>query len=121
MEAMATITVVISESPYGRLNALTGLRFAAQALTDGHKVNIFFIQDGVQVPKKKLPEGLPEERFSIRQWLNKVIKGGAEIKVCGFCADWRGLTQDDYVEKAKVAAMRDLVEWTTKSDKTITF
>jgi sulfur relay (sulfurtransferase) complex TusBCD TusD component (DsrE family) len=40
---MATITVVISKPPYGRLNALTGLRFATQALTDGHKVNVFFM------------------------------------------------------------------------------
>ena len=118
---MATITVVITESPYGRLNALTGLRFASQALTDGHKVNVFFIQDGVQVPKKKLPEGLPEERFDIRGWLNKVSKGGAEMKVCGFCASWRGQTQDDYVEKAKIAAMSDLDDWTIESDKVVTF
>ena len=120
-DAMATVTVVITESPYGRLNALTGLRYAAQALMDGHEVNVFFIQDGVQVPTKKLAKGLPEERFNVQEWLEKVIEGGAEIKVCGFCADWRGLTQDDYLEKAKVAAMSDLVEWTIKSDKVVTF
>ena len=118
---MAIITVVISNLPYGRLNALTGLRFATQALTDGHKVNVFFMQDGVQVPKKDTPEGLPEGRFDVRGWLNKVINGGAEIKVCGFCSDWRGLTQDDYIEKAKIASMKDFVDWAIESDKIVTF
>jgi tRNA 2-thiouridine synthesizing protein D len=118
---MATITVVISKPPYGRLNALTGLSFATQALTDGHKVNVFFMQDGVQVPKKGTPEGLPGERFDVRGWLNKVINGGAEMKVCGFCANWRGLTQDDYIEKAKVVSMKDFVDWTIESDKVVSF
>lgn len=118
---MVTVTVVITESPYGSLNALTGLRFAAQALADGHEVNVFFIQDGVQVPTKRLPEGLTEERLNIRGWLNKVVEGGAELKVCGFCTSWRGLTQDDYLEKARIATMSDLVEWTIKSDKVVTF
>lgn len=118
---MVTITVVVTEAPYGRLNALSGLRFAAQALADGHKVNVFFIQDGVQVPIKKLPEGLTEERFNVRGWLNEVIDGGAEIKICGFCANWRGMTQDDFIEKSQIASMSDLVEWTTTSDKVVTF
>jgi sulfur relay (sulfurtransferase) complex TusBCD TusD component (DsrE family) len=118
---MATITVLISNPPYGRLNALTGLRFATQALTDGHKVNVFFIQDGVLVPKKDTPEGLPVERFDVRGWLNQVINGGAEMKVCGFCSDWRGLTQDDYIKETKVASMKDLVDWTIESDKVVTF
>jgi sulfur relay (sulfurtransferase) complex TusBCD TusD component (DsrE family) len=118
---MVAITVVISEAPFGRLNALTGLRLAAQALAEGHKVNVFFIQDGVQVPLKKLPEGLREEKFNVREWLNKVIDGGAEIKICGFCADWRGMTDEDFIEKANIATMSDLVEWTTTSDKVITF
>jgi sulfur relay (sulfurtransferase) complex TusBCD TusD component (DsrE family) len=84
-------------------------------------VKVFFIQDGVQVPKKDTPERLLGERFDVRGWLNKVINDGAEMKVCGFCADWRGLTQADYVEKAKVASMKDFVDWTIESDKVVTF
>jgi sulfur relay (sulfurtransferase) complex TusBCD TusD component (DsrE family) len=68
---MATITVVISNPPYGRLNALAGLRFATQALKERHKVNVFFMQDGVLVPKKDTPEGLPAQRFDVRGWLNR--------------------------------------------------
>lgn len=118
---MATFTVVITESPYSRLNALTGLRFAQQALQDGHKVNIFFVQDGVHVPVAVLPAGLPDERMNVREWLEKAITAGAQLKVCGFCAEWRGLKQDDYLRQARVATMHDLVEWVRESDKVITF
>lgn len=118
---MATFTVVITESPYARLNALTGLRFATQALEDGHKVNVFFVQDGVHVPVRALPTGLPDERMDIRGWLEKVIKAGAQLKVCGFCAEWRGLKQEDYLQKARLATMHDLVEWVRESDRVITF
>jgi len=51
---MATVTLVISEGPYGRLNANTALRVASAALKDGHKVNIFLTQDGVGVGLKRL-------------------------------------------------------------------
>ncbi len=114
---MATFTIVVSEAPYGREKAYTSLRFALTALLDGHKVNIFFVQDGVYVAKK--PQN-PAEFPSILAYLEEAIKEGANVKICTPCANARGISEETIVNGAKLGTMHDLVEWAAKSDQVIT-
>jgi len=119
---MATITIVITEGPYGRLNANTALRVAIAALEDGHKVNIFLTQDGGWVGTKGLDPKAHGGFLDLATYLGKVIDDeDAEIRVCSYCAELRGLAKENYPEKFEMATAHDLLEWILKSDKVITF
>ena len=111
-------TVVITEAPYGRERAYTALRFALTALVEGHKVNIFLIQDGVYVAKKSQS---PAEFPSYLNYLEEAIKEGANVKLCTPCSKARGLKSEDFFEGPEMGAMPDLVRWVAESDKTVTF
>jgi len=53
--------------------------------------------------------------------LGDMIKGGVEVKGCIVCADARGISQTELIDGVKLATVHDLVEWTSTSDKVITF
>ena len=116
---MANFTIIIFESPYAKERALSALRFAWTADLEGHKVRIWLFENGVYLAKKgqKPAQGLT----NYGQMLEDLVKGGVEVKGCAVCAEARGLTQDDLFEGVKLATIHDLVEWTTISDKVLTF
>lgn len=116
---MVTFTVIIFESPYAKERALSALRFAWTADLEGNKVNIWLFENGVYLAKKgqKPAQGLT----NYGQMLADLIAGGVEVKACGVCAEARGLTQTDLLDGVKLATIHDLVEWTTNSDKVLTF
>jgi tRNA 2-thiouridine synthesizing protein D len=115
---MATFTVVVTEAPYGREKAYSALRFALTCLVDGHRVNLFLMQDGVYVARK---DQNPAEFPNFGGYLDEAIKEGADVKICTPCSQNRGLTDKDFLKGAKLATIHDLVEWTAKSDKVIVF
>jgi tRNA 2-thiouridine synthesizing protein D len=116
---MATFTIIIFEAPYGKERALSALRFAWTADLEGNKVRIWLFENGVYLAKKgqKPAQGLT----NYGQMLEDMIKGGVEVKACIVCCDARGLAQADLFDGIKVATVHELVEWTTSSDKIITF
>jgi uncharacterized protein involved in oxidation of intracellular sulfur len=48
------------------------------------------------------------------------MKGG-KVKLCGSCADARGLKEIKLVEGAELSTMKELTQLTMESDKMITF
>jgi tRNA 2-thiouridine synthesizing protein D len=116
---MATFTIIIFEAPYAKERALSALRVAWTADLEGNKVRIWLFENGVYLAKKgqKPARGLT----NYGQMLEDMIKGGVEVKACIVCCDARGLTQSDLFEGIKIATVHELVEWTTSSDKVITF
>jgi len=116
---MVTFTVIIFESPYAKERALSALRFAWTADLEGNKVNIWLFENGVYLAKKgqKPAQGVT----NYGQMLADLIAGDVEVKACGVCAEARGLAQTDLLDGVKLATIHDLVEWTTNSDKVLTF
>jgi tRNA 2-thiouridine synthesizing protein D len=116
---LTTFTIIINEAPYAKERALSALRFAWTCDVEGHKVNIWLFENGVYLAKKeqKPAQGLT----NYGQMLDDLIKGGTEVKACIVCCDARGLTQADVFDGVKIATVHELVEWTVKSDKVITF
>jgi tRNA 2-thiouridine synthesizing protein D len=115
---MSVFTVVIMEAPYGRERPYTALRFALTAALEGHKVRLFLVQDGVFVARKaQAPDAFP----NIAGLLSDAVKEGVEVKTCTPCCKARGLSIDDFVQGVQMATMSDLVEWSTSSDKVLTF
>mgnify|MGYP003826582791 CR=1 FL=1 len=84
-----------------------------------HQVRIWLFENGVYLAKKdqKPAQGLT----NYGQLLEDLVKGDVEVKACVVCAEARGLKQVDLIEGVKLATIHELVEWTTSSDKVITF
>ena len=116
---MVTYTVIIYDAPYAKERALTALRFAWTCEIEGAEVKIWLFENGVYLAKKgqKPAEGLT----NYGQNLEELISGGTEVKACVVCAEARGLSQEDLIDGVKLATIHELVEWTTNSDKIITF
>ncbi|MFW9872623.1 MAG: DsrE family protein, partial [Candidatus Thorarchaeota archaeon] len=51
-ETNKTFTIVIADGAYTSERPYTMLRFAYTALLEGHKINIFLVEDGIFVGKK---------------------------------------------------------------------
>lgn len=117
---MVTYTVIIFEAPYVKERAYTGLRFVRTCVFEGHKTNLFLIENGVYVAKKDQKPSA-STGANLAEYLTDVIKDGVEVKACGVCLQARGLLESDLIEGVKSATMNDLVEWTTNSDKIISF
>jgi uncharacterized protein involved in oxidation of intracellular sulfur len=49
------------------------------------------------------------------------INKGARVKICGSCADARGLKNVQLIEGAEIGTMAELTQWVVDSDKVITF
>jgi tRNA 2-thiouridine synthesizing protein D len=116
---MSSFTIIITESPYSNSRAYTGLRFALTAVLEGHKVNLFLIENGVYVAKAG--QKTPNPQANISKYLEDAIKENIEVKICTPCAEARGLTQSDMVPGPKFATMYELVEWSANTDKTLVF
>lgn len=116
---MVTFTIIIYEAPYAKERALSALRFAWTCSIEGHKVRIWLFENGVYLAKReqKPASGLVNYGENLRD----LIAGGIEVKACVVCTEARGLVQADLIEGVKVATIHELVEWTTDSDKVITF
>ncbi len=49
-----------------------------------------------------------------------IAKGGA-VKICGSCAEARGLKDVQLIEKTELSTMAELTDWVVDSDKVLTF
>ncbi len=116
---MVTFTVLINEAPMAKERAFTALRFATTCKLEGHKVNIFLIENGVYLAKRgqKPPSDMP----NLLEYLEELIKENVEVKACITCCEGRGLNETELIQGVKIASMHELVEWTATSDRTIVF
>ncbi|MGD6852280.1 MAG: DsrE/DsrF/TusD sulfur relay family protein [Candidatus Bathyarchaeia archaeon] len=116
---MVTFTIIIYEAPIAKERALSALRFAWTADLEGHKIRIWLFENGVYLAKKG--QNPAQGLTNYGQMLDDLVKGGVEAKACGVCAEARGLKQEELIDGVKLSTIHDLVEWTTTSDKVITF
>ena len=116
---MVTFTIIINEAPIGKERAFTALRFATACVLEGHKVNLFLIENGVYVAKKG--QNSSAETPNLGGYLEELIKRDVEVKTCIVCIQARGLIESDLIEGTKIATIQELVEWTVASDKVVVF
>lgn len=118
---MQKILILINDAPYGTEKAYNALRLANQ-LDKEHEqveVRIFLMADAAScaVANQKTPNGY----YNIERMLKYSIAKGAEVKICGSCADARGLKDVQLVESAELSTMAELTNWVVDSDKVLTF
>lgn len=119
LKIMVTFTVIINEAPIAKERAFTGLRFATTCIIEGHKVNLFLIENGVYLAKKG--QNPSSDAPNLLEYLEELIKGKVEVKACVVCCRARGLSENDLIPGVKIASINELVDWTATSDKTIVF
>ena len=112
---MTSISFLFFSSPYLTQSCETLTELANAAMEKGIKVKIFALMDGVYglIPKqKKVGNTTIEERFE------KLIKNGAEIKLCTICMLVRG-TAKNLISGAKRGGTPDLENYIEDTDRMI--
>jgi tRNA 2-thiouridine synthesizing protein D len=120
---MATITLALADAPYGRERFYTALRFLLVALHEGHKANLFLLEDAVYAGKKgQAPPEMPvgsERMPNCEELLKAAVLEGLDVRACRVCCSERGVTQDELIDGVEIGSMLDLVNWVVESDKAL--
>jgi len=114
------ILIIINDAPYGTEKAYNALRMAIQLQKDHEAdIRIFLIADAVScaIPDQETPNGY----YNIERMLKSILNKKGKIKICGSCADARGIKNLKLIEGAQLSSMAELAQWTIESDKVITF
>lgn len=118
---MQKILILINDAPYGTEKAYNALRLAIQLGKDHEnvEVRVFLMADAANcaIPNQNTPNGY----YNIERMLKVIISKGAKVKICGSCADARGLKGIQLIEGAEISTMVELTNWIVESDKVITF
>ena len=118
---MQKILILINDGPYGTEKAYNGLRLANQ-LNKAHEdveVRIFLMADAAScaVAGQTTPNGY----YNIERMMKFSINKGTKVKICGSCADARGLKNAPLIDGTEISTMAELTQWVVDSDKVITF
>jgi len=118
---MANALLVFNRNPYDGTDVTwNGLRLADQLLNTGLKVNIFLMNDSVDLARNITEP--PEGYFDLVQMLKELIAKDVPVKVCGTCNVRCGIHKGEpYFEGAQEATMTELAQWVADTDKVISF
>ncbi|MBI4946287.1 MAG: DsrE family protein [Bacteroidetes bacterium] len=115
------ILILINEPPYGNEKAYNALRIANQLGKDHEtvEVRIFLMADAANcaIANQTTPNGY----YNIERMLKLAITKKAKVKICGSCADARGLKNIPLIEGAEISTMAELTSWVVDSDKILIF
>jgi len=115
------ILILINDAPYGTEKAYNAFRLAMQIQKDHpeNEVRIFLMADAATcaLPNQNTPNGY----YNIERMLKSVLNKGGQVKICGTCADARGMKNLQMIEGVEMSTMIELTKWTVEADKVITF
>jgi uncharacterized protein involved in oxidation of intracellular sulfur len=121
MMNMKKILILINDAPYGTEKAYNALRLAMQIQKDneGTDLCVFLMADAVTCALTN--QNTPNGYYNIERMLKAVLLKNGKVKLCGSCADARGLKEMKLVEGAELSTMKDLTQLTIECDKMVTF
>lgn len=115
------ILIIINDAPYGTEKAFNALRIANQLNKENPdvEVRIFLIADAANcaIASQITPNGY----YNIERMLKLSLNKGAKVKICGSCAEARGLINLPLIEGAEISNLAELTNWVLDSDKVLTF
>mgnify|MGYP001050630445 CR=1 FL=1 len=115
------ILFIINDAPYGTEKAYNALRIANQLNKEypGAQVRIFLMADGANcaISGQTTPNGY----YNIERMMKLSLNKGAKAKICGSCAEARGLKNIQLIEGAEISNLAELTNWVVDSDKVLTF
>ena len=112
---------IINDAPYGTEKAYNTLRLAMQLQKDNenNEVRVFLMADAAAcaVANQVTPSGY----YNIERMIKSILNKSGKVKICGTCADARGIKNLPLIEGAEISTMSELAQWTMDSDKVLTF
>ena len=113
--------IIINDAPYGTEKAYNALRLAMTIQKDypENEVRIFLMADAATCAI--LNQITPSGYYNIERMIKSVINKNGKVKICGTCADARGIKNLPLIEGAEISTMAELTAWTMDADKIITF
>ena len=115
------ILFIINEAPYGNEKMYNALRLAHQLKKSDAKadIRVFLMADAVTValPGQETPNGY----YNIARMLKLVLNNGGAVKLCGSCAQARGISGMTLLEGVEMSNMPELATWTLESDRVLVF
>jgi len=112
-EKKKTFTIVIGSGAYTSERPYTMLRFAYTSLLEGHKINIFLVEDGIFVGMKNQN---PSTYDNVGKWMADVIEEGAKVLACGVCTKARGLHDEELMTGILKTTMKGFVDMCVEAD-----
>lgn len=121
---MSHLGIVLTGGPLDSERWKTAYEMGRAALDTGHEVSIFAYLDGAYVPmvdqrfdeaaENGLYRRMPTDRYQ------ELLADGAEMFVCGLCADARSIDpQSDLPEEVIVGLLPDLADIIGEADRVI--
>jgi uncharacterized protein involved in oxidation of intracellular sulfur len=115
------ILFILNDAPYGSEKVYNALRLAMK-LQQEHaaaEIRVFLMADAVTagLPNQSTPPGY----YNIERMFKAVIGKGAQVNICGTCAEGRGIHGLGLIEGAEISTMSQLAQWVMNSDKVLTF
>jgi uncharacterized protein involved in oxidation of intracellular sulfur len=118
---MKKVLILVNDAPYGTEKAYNALRLAMQIQKDYENTDlcVFLMADAVTcaLPNQNTPNGY----YNIERMVRAVILKNGKLKLCGSCAEARGLKELTFIEGAELSTMKELTQLTIECDKMITF
>jgi len=113
--------IIINDAPYGTEKAYNAFRLAMQIQKDfpEDEVRIFLMADAATCALSN--QNTPNGYYNIERMLKSVLLKGGQVKICGTCADARGIKNLPLIEGAQISTMAELTAWTVDSDKVLVF
>lgn len=113
--------IIINDAPYGTEKAYNAMRLANQLGKDHEtvEVRIFLMADAATcaIANQNTPNGY----YNIERMIKLALTKGAKVKICGSCADARGLKNATLIERTEISTMAELTNWVVDSDKVLIF
>lgn len=115
------ILILINDAPYGTEKAYNAMRLANQLGKDHEavEVRIFLMADAATcaIANQNTPNGY----YNIERMIKLALTKGTKVKICGSCADARGLKNATLIEGTEISTMAELTNWVVDSDKVLVF
>jgi len=117
-----SILIILNKTPYdGTDNIWNSLRLAKNLLEKKVEVNIFLMNDAVDLAKDACRKPADYEHDLVIE-LKRIVNSGASLKVCGNCQTRSGKLKDEsYYDASIKSTMFELSEWVINSDKVLDF
>ena len=115
------VLFILNDAPYGSEKVYNALRLAMKLQQEhaGSEIRIFLMADAVTaaLPGQTTPQGY----YNVERMFKAVVNKGGQVKVCGTCAEGRGIHKLGLIEGAEISTMSQLAQWVVDSDRVLTF
>lgn len=115
------ILILINDPPYGTEKVYNAMRLAHQLSKDHPEIElrVFLMADAATAALSG--QLTPHGYYNVERMLKLALSKGAKIKICGTCAEARGIKNLPLIEGTELSNMAELAHWVADSDKILTF